>query len=93
LSFLGRLIQTTSVFTTSATVFFQNSRKKYLNIIFNASNLTRKIDVNDANSYQHLLEAEDSEVPDNVLIELVLRDIGLECIPKHATRLQKYYMG
>jgi hypothetical protein len=28
------------------------------------------------------LEAEDSEVPDNELIELVLRDVGLEYIPK-----------
>jgi hypothetical protein len=27
------------------------------------------------------LEAEDSEVPDNELIELVLRDVGLEYIP------------
>jgi hypothetical protein len=38
------------------------------------------------------LEAEDSEVPDNELIELVLRDVGLEYIPKHAIRVQKYYM-
>jgi hypothetical protein len=38
------------------------------------------------------LEAEDSEVLDNQLIELVLRDIGLEYIPKHAIRVQKYYM-
>jgi hypothetical protein len=30
------------------------------------------------------LETEDSDVPDNELIELVLRDVGLECIPKHA---------
>jgi hypothetical protein len=28
------------------------------------------------------LEAEDSEVPDNELIELVVRDVGLEYIPK-----------
>jgi hypothetical protein len=27
------------------------------------------------------LEVEDSEVPDNELIELVLRDVGLEYIP------------
>jgi hypothetical protein len=38
------------------------------------------------------LEAEDSEVPDNDLIELVLRDVGLEYIPKRAIRVQKYYM-
>jgi hypothetical protein len=38
------------------------------------------------------LEAEDSEVPDNELIELVLRDVGLEYIPKHAMCVQKYYM-
>jgi hypothetical protein len=31
------------------------------------------------------LEEEDSDVPDNELIELVLRDVGLEYIPKHAT--------
>jgi hypothetical protein len=35
------------------------------------------------------LEAEDSDVPDNKLIELVLRDVGLECIPKRAIRVQK----
>jgi hypothetical protein len=38
------------------------------------------------------LEAEDSEVPDNELIELVLRYVGLEYIPKRAICLQKYYM-
>jgi hypothetical protein len=38
------------------------------------------------------LEAEDSDVPDNELIELLLRDIGLEYIPKRAIHLQKYYM-
>jgi hypothetical protein len=38
------------------------------------------------------LEAEDSEVPDNELIKLVLRNVGLEYIPKHAICLQKYYM-
>jgi hypothetical protein len=39
------------------------------------------------------LEAEDSEVPDNELIELVLRDVGLEFIPECAICVQKYYMG
>jgi hypothetical protein len=39
-----------------------------------------------------MLEAEDSEVPDNELIELVLRDVGLEYIPKRIIRVQKYYM-
>jgi hypothetical protein len=38
------------------------------------------------------LEAEDSEVLDNELIELVLRDVDLEYIPKRAIRVQKYYM-
>jgi hypothetical protein len=38
------------------------------------------------------LEAEDLEVPDNELIELVLRDVGLEYIPKRAIPVQKYYM-
>jgi hypothetical protein len=38
------------------------------------------------------LEAEDSEVLENELIELVLRDLGLEYIPKHAICIQKYYM-
>jgi hypothetical protein len=37
-------------------------------------------------------EAEDSDVPDNELIELVLRNVGLEYIPKSAIRLQEYYM-
>jgi hypothetical protein len=39
------------------------------------------------------MEAEDSDVPENVLIELVLRNIGLEYIPKRAIHMQKYYMG
>jgi hypothetical protein len=39
------------------------------------------------------LETEDSEVPDNELIELVLRDVGLEDIPKRAICMQKYFMG
>jgi hypothetical protein len=38
------------------------------------------------------LEAEDSDFPDNKLIELVLRDAGLEYIPKRAIHVQKYYM-
>jgi hypothetical protein len=38
------------------------------------------------------LETEDSDVPDNELIELVLRDVGLEYIPKCAIFVQKYYM-
>jgi hypothetical protein len=38
------------------------------------------------------LEPEDSDVPYNELIELVLRDIGLEYIPKCTIRVQKYYM-
>jgi hypothetical protein len=38
------------------------------------------------------LEAEDSDDPDNELIELVLRDIGLEYIPKRAIHVQTYSM-
>jgi hypothetical protein len=38
------------------------------------------------------LEAEDSEVSDKELIELVLRDVGLEYIPKRAIRVQNYCM-
>jgi hypothetical protein len=38
------------------------------------------------------LETEDSDVPGNDLTELVLRNIGLEYIPKHTIRVQKYYM-
>jgi hypothetical protein len=38
------------------------------------------------------LEAEDSDVPDNQLIELVLRDVGLEYIPKRTLHVQKYHM-
>jgi hypothetical protein len=34
------------------------------------------------------LEAEYSEVPDNELIELVLRDVGLEYISKRVIKLQ-----
>jgi hypothetical protein len=37
-----------------------------------------------------MLEAEDSEVPDNELIEIVLRDVGLEYIPKRAIHVKKY---
>jgi hypothetical protein len=37
-------------------------------------------------------EAEDSELPDSALIELVIRDIGLEYIPNRAIRDQKYFM-
>jgi hypothetical protein len=36
------------------------------------------------------LEAEDSDVPDHELIELVLRDVGLEYIPKRAIYVEKY---
>jgi RNase P/RNase MRP subunit POP5 len=38
------------------------------------------------------LEAEDSDVLDNELIEVVLRDVGLEYIAKRAIHMQKYYM-
>jgi hypothetical protein len=41
-----------------------------------------------------MLEAEDSDLPDNDLIELVLREvyIGLEYVPKTTIHMQKYYM-
>jgi hypothetical protein len=42
--------------------------------------------------FMRRLELEDSDVPDNEFIELVLRDVGLEYIPKHVIRMQKYYM-
>jgi hypothetical protein len=42
--------------------------------------------------FMRSLDTEDSEVPDNELIELVLRDVGLEYIPKRTIHLQKYYM-
>jgi hypothetical protein len=35
------------------------------------------------------LETQDSDVPDNELIELVLRNVGLEYIPKRAIHVQK----
>jgi hypothetical protein len=38
------------------------------------------------------LEAEHSDVLDNELIELFLRDVGLEYIPKRAICVQSYYM-
>jgi hypothetical protein len=38
------------------------------------------------------LEADISDVPDNELIELVLRDVGLEYIPKLAICVEKCYM-
>jgi hypothetical protein len=38
------------------------------------------------------LEAEDSDVRYNECIELVLRDVGLEYIPKCTINMQIYYM-
>jgi hypothetical protein len=38
------------------------------------------------------LDAKDIDLPDNDLLELVMRDVGLEYIPKSAIRVQKYYM-
>ena len=37
-------------------------------------------------------DAEDADFPENDLLELVIRDIGLEYIPRRAIRIQKYYM-
>jgi hypothetical protein len=42
--------------------------------------------------FMRRLKTEDSDVPDNELIELVLRDVGLEYISKRAIHVQKYYM-
>jgi hypothetical protein len=38
------------------------------------------------------LDAENAEFPDNDILELVIRDIDLEYIPRRAIRVQKYYM-
>jgi hypothetical protein len=38
------------------------------------------------------VETEDSEVPNNDIIEMALRDYGVEYIPKRTIRLQKYYL-
>jgi hypothetical protein len=38
------------------------------------------------------LEAEDLDLPDNELIDSVLRDVGLEYISKRAIHIQKYYI-
>jgi hypothetical protein len=38
------------------------------------------------------MEVEDSEILENELIQLVLRDVGLEYIPKHAIHVQKHYV-
>jgi hypothetical protein len=38
------------------------------------------------------VEAEDSEVPYNKLIELVLRDVGLDYISERSISIPKYYM-
>jgi hypothetical protein len=42
--------------------------------------------------FKKRLDAEDSELLDNDLLEWVLRDVGLEYIPKNAIRVQKYFM-
>jgi hypothetical protein len=39
-----------------------------------------------------ILGKEDAEFPDNMLLDLVMREVGLEYIPKSAIRVQKYYM-
>jgi hypothetical protein len=38
------------------------------------------------------LDAEDINLPNNELLELVMRDVGLEYIPKSTVQVQKYYM-
>jgi hypothetical protein len=37
------------------------------------------------------LETQDSDIPDNELIELVLRNVGLEYIPKRHTCTKVFY--
>jgi hypothetical protein len=44
------------------------------------------------NHLRKRLDAEDAKLPDNDLLELVIRDIGLEYIPRQAISVQKYYM-
>jgi hypothetical protein len=44
------------------------------------------------NHLMRMLDAEDSEITENELIELVLRDVELEWIPKRTIRVQKYCM-
>jgi hypothetical protein len=39
------------------------------------------------------LEAEDSKAPDNEIIELMLRDVFLDYIPKRVICVQKHYMS
>jgi hypothetical protein len=38
------------------------------------------------------MKAEDSDINENEFKELVLRNLGLECIPKQVIRVQKYCM-
>jgi hypothetical protein len=38
------------------------------------------------------LDVEDAELPDNMLLELLIRDVGLEYIAKSAICVQKPYM-
>jgi hypothetical protein len=63
----------------------------------NKSKMIRTLLKGQALSYfdHHLkkrLDAEDIDLPGNDLLELVMRDVGLEYIPKSAIRVQKYYM-
>jgi hypothetical protein len=44
------------------------------------------------NPLRKRVETEDSEIPDNELIELMLRDVDLEYIVKHTIHMQKYYV-
>jgi hypothetical protein len=41
--------------------------------------------------FRKRLEAEDPELPDYEIIEVVLRNIGLENVPKLKIHVQKYY--
>jgi hypothetical protein len=63
----------------------------------NKSKMLRTLLKGQALSYfeHHLrkrLDAEDSELPDNDLLELVMRDVSLEYILKSEIQVQKYYM-
>ena len=46
----------------------------------------------DSKESSQALDDEDAELPDIDLLELVIRDIGLEYIPRRTIRVQKYYM-
>jgi hypothetical protein len=38
------------------------------------------------------VDAEDAELPDNMILDLVMCDVGLEYMPKGVIQVQKYYV-